>query len=172
MKKILSAIAGMALILNVAVSAWAGAVTTTMTVTAEVPQAVTVSATPMNFGTLSPNSPTMATATITVNAASDINYYIAIDAGQHFAAGQGRTMELSGDIETVFYNLCKDASRTEQWGDSDYPDGNNTYPYGLSSGPHTGDGTDQQYPVYGTCSPYGFSLFGTYSDVVTVTVFN
>ncbi|UCE19198.1 MAG: spore coat protein U domain-containing protein [Gemmatimonadota bacterium] len=168
MKKILSAIAGMALMLNLSVSAWAGSETTTMNLQATVPEAVTVSASPLDFGPLSASDYTYANSTITVNAASGITYHIAIDAGQHFIS-IWRKLERSGGTEEVSYGLYKDQSYgvDQEWSDSDY---GNTYPDGSSSGPHTGDGTDQVHNVYGRASAFVSNPAGTYTDVVTVTV--
>ncbi|UCE19197.1 MAG: spore coat protein U domain-containing protein [Gemmatimonadota bacterium] len=170
MKKILSAIAGMALILNLSVSVWAGSETTTMNVQATVPEAVTVSASPLDFGPLSASNYTYANSTITVNAASGLPYHIAIDAGQHYFFNF-RHVEVSGGTATVTYWLFKDDSYglDQEWGDSDY---GNTFPEGSSSGPHTGDGTDQVHTVYGRAHQFGGSIrpAGTYTDAVTVTV--
>jgi spore coat protein U-like protein len=139
-------------------------VTTNLDVTAVVPEAVTVSATTLDFGILHVVNTTDGTATITVNASPALNYHIALDAGLNYES-PARNVEF--DKELIQYFLYKDAAYTEEWGDSDYA---NTYPMGSSAGPFLGIGAEQVYTVYGRAANSGGLVTGTYTDTVTVTI--
>jgi spore coat protein U-like protein len=167
MKKISLLLTIVAMILGLSLSAQAATETASMTVKGTVPEAVTVSVTTLDFGTMTVKDVHYATATITVNASNGLSYKIALDKGQHLA-NNIRRMQHSSGSPYIYYWLYKDNTHNEQWGDKDYGD---TYPDGTVSGPHTGTGSDQTYTVYGKSNYIAIGqAVGTYSDTVTVTV--
>ncbi|MDI6704619.1 MAG: spore coat protein U domain-containing protein, partial [bacterium] len=141
MKKMFLAVSILTFVLGLSVNAQAATEKTTMDVRGKVQEAppmVTVSATTLDFGTV-PIVPVdecayYATATITVNATSGLNYNIALDAGLHsdYYCRRMRCDKGYGVYYDIYYCLYKDAAYTQLWGDSDY---DNTYAYGTSSGP-------------------------------------
>ena len=164
MKRLMVGIIMSVFLLSGGLSAMAVTETTTMNVSAQVPVALTVSATDLNFGQLSFTSPTTGTATISVTAADGVNFEIAIDAGANGVRAMG---EMSSGY-AIYYQLYQDSAYTTIWGDSCLS--SPTYPAGgcVTS---TGDGTTQTFTVYGQADqvPPGFPS-GTYGDTLTVTV--
>lgn len=163
MKRLIMGVFMSVFLLSGGLSAMAATETTSMYVSAQVPVALTVSATDLNFGQLSFTSPTTATATISVTAADGVNFQIAIDAGLNGTREMGDPM-----FYVIPYQLYQDSTYTTVWGDSCLS--SPTYPAGgcVTS---TGDGTTQTFTVYGEASQaYPGAPSGTYSDTLTVTV--
>jgi spore coat protein U-like protein len=125
---------------------------------------VTVSATTLDFGILHAVNQTDGTATLSVNASSELSYRISLDAGLNY---ESPARHVEYDRELIQYFLYKDAAYSEEWGDSDYA---NTYPMGSSAGPFLGTGAEQVYTVYGRVANFAGLVTGTYTDTVTVTV--
>ncbi len=156
------------LMVLVAGMAWSAQQTAQMQITAQVPQAVTVSVTNLDFGNLSFSSNTPAQSTITVTASNGVNYSIGIDGGQH--VGGGRHLQDSGTNQ-VLYELFMDSSYANTWGD-DCAGG--TYTMGglatCMTG-LTGTGSAQSHTVYGLITTLAPTQpAGSYTDTVTVTV--
>jgi|Deesub1362B_J571_1020462.scaffolds.fasta_scaffold00036_40 spore coat protein U-like protein len=155
---------------------WAAEVSTTMNVLAVNPasQAATVSATDLNFGTLSLTGPTNAEATITVNAPNGTPYQIGIDGGLNlYNCSNSRCMTGLDQYNIVsyqvLYELYTDAARTTVWGDS--CTSSPTYGTYSCAGPFTGTGADQTYTVYGQAQQaLDLTEVVDLDDTVTITV--
>jgi spore coat protein U-like protein len=139
------------------------AATTTSTFTVSVTLAATCtinSASTLNFGNqgiLSANVDQ--TSTIQVTCTNTTPYNIGLDAG----TGSGATVatrKLTSGGATVNYTLYSDTGRTTVWGNT----------VGTDTVAATGNGTGQNYTVYGRIPTQTTPAPGTYSDTITVTV--
>ncbi|UCE41061.1 MAG: spore coat protein U domain-containing protein [Candidatus Aminicenantes bacterium] len=141
--------------------------TAIMNVHSQVTSSVSISVTGLDFGELSTQSTTDATGTISVMAATGVIYNIALDEGQNWDS-YSRTM-LSDSGTSIGYGLWKDAGLQpeDMWGDSDF---GGAQPIGTSAGPFTGDGTAQNYTVYGQANSAPLVVLDDFNDLVTVTV--
>jgi len=149
-------------------AAFGNAATTTVTVAAKLLPVVSVSTTSLDFGTwVAADRIHLATATVTVQASVGTSYAVTLDAGQHYDGVFWR--HLQNDGSQVSY-LVVDPSGSFLWGDGGFAD---TYPPG---GAVHGVGTG--LPQSLTANGFLFTLFaspespaGTYTDVITVTVY-
>jgi spore coat protein U-like protein len=118
------------------------------------------SASALNFGNqgiLSTNVDQ--TSTIQVTCTNTTPYNIGLDAG----TGTGATVttrKLTSGAATVNYTLYSDSGRTTIWGTT----------IGTNTVAGTGNGTGQNYTVYGRVPSQTTPAPGTYSDTITVTV--
>jgi len=151
---------------------WAGEVTTTFQVSATVPQAVTVTAYDLDFGTVSFTQPTDQTTTIEVTAQNGLTYQIGLGAGTNCSGGSVfRCLDYQDPLNgpSWGYELYQDSSHSTKWGDSCVS--SPTYGSYSCEGPFTGSGTTQTYDVYGRVwAPPTWVSAGTYTDTITVTV--
>lgn len=139
------------------------ATTTSTTFTVSVTLAATCtinSASALNFGNqgiLSANVDQ--TSTIQVTCTNTTPYNIGLDAG----TGTGATVatrKLTSGGATVNYTLYSDSGRTTVWGNT----------IGTNTVAATGNGTGQNYTVYGRVPSQTTPAPGTYTDTITVTV--
>ncbi len=86
------------------------------------------------------------------------DYSVALSAGQNAAGSQRRMINAA---EYVEYNLYKDSSRTQPWGDG------GATGTALSG---TGTGANEELIVYGRVPAQNTPSPGTYTDTVQVTV--
>jgi spore coat protein U-like protein len=99
------------------------------------------------------------TSTVQVTCTDSTPYDIGLDAG----TGTGATVavrKLSSGDATVSYTLYSDTSRTTVWGNT----------IGTDTVAAAGNGSAQNYTVYGRVPPQTTPAAGTYNDTVTVTV--
>jgi spore coat protein U-like protein len=143
--------------------AGAATATGTFTVTATIASACLVTATPLNFGTYSPSGATAvtSTSTISVNCTGGTPYTTALNVGSGGGAFTGRTL-LSG-INTLTYNLYKDAAFTQVWGDGT----GSTF---TVAGTGSGLLTPNTITVYGSIPISQDKPVGVYTSLITVTV--
>jgi len=139
------------------------AATTTSTFTVSITLAATCtinSASTLNFGTQGVLSANVdQTSTIQVTCTNTTPYNIGLDAG----TGSGATVttrKLTSGGATVNYSLYSDTGRTTVWGTT----------IGTDTVAATGNGTGQNYTVYGRVPPQTTPAPGTYTDTITVTV--
>jgi spore coat protein U-like protein len=98
-------------------------------------------------------------STIQVTCTNTTPYNIGLDAGTGSGATVGsRKMTSSG--ATVNYTLYQDSAHTTVWGTT----------IGSDTQPGTGNGTSQNYTVYGRVPPQTTPAPGIYTDTITVTV--
>ncbi|SMC08814.1 Csu type fimbrial protein [Nitratiruptor tergarcus] len=138
--------------------------TTTLQVSATVPEAVTITAHNLDFGTGSYTQETTATTTIEVTVANGLNYLIGI--GSSNGQPDSRCFNTGGSC-LLEYELYQDDAYTQLWGDSCTSAG--THSGTCVNG--TGTGSAQTYTVYGKL--FGIPSLvpaGTYTDTLTVTV--
>jgi spore coat protein U-like protein len=165
MKKLIISLFIMALGISLSGAAYGGTETATLDVSVNKVVACTVSTTAVNFGDTDGTTMLYADGDVTVNCTPGAPYNIALDAGQNYDTALGRI--LSYGVNTISYGLTQDPGYQTQWGDSDFA---NTFDEG-SSLADTGDGTDQPHTVYGYVGTGNNVPAGTYTDVVTVTVY-
>jgi spore coat protein U-like protein len=135
-----------------------------MQVTANVIRKCTISAQPMNFGNYDPvqanaTAPLDGQAVITVACTKGTTVNLSMDGGSN---EQGQTRRMSGGPATFLqYEVYKDASRTEVWGET----GNQVYDGGVAP-----SRDPRQFIAYGRV-PGGQDVpEGTFQDTVLVTV--
>ncbi|HKE49708.1 MAG TPA: spore coat U domain-containing protein [Rhodanobacteraceae bacterium] len=128
------------------------------TVSATVSSQCSVSASTLDFGTVGVLlANTDGTSTLTVQCANGVAYQVGLDNGQH-ATGTTRRMQGPGGLVT--YELYRNTTRTQRWGNtlnSDTVAGN-------------GSGSNQSLTVYGRVPTQTTPSAGTYNDTITVTV--
>lgn len=124
--------------------------------------ACSVSATPVSFGSYEPSQsfPSDAEGTITVSCPSSSAYVIRLDPGSAGVFSPSRTMIGAGGGDSLDYNLYRNSSRTEAWGDGT----NNTYEV---SGSTAGEAT---HTIYGRIFKGQNISAGSYADTLTITV--
>ena len=149
-------------------AAFANATTTTIAVAARLLPQVSVSTTSMDFGTwVAADKIHQSTATVTVQATAGTAYAMTLDAGQHYDGVFWR--HIQNGATGVPY-LIVDPSNSFLWGDGGF---GNTYSAG-SAVHGVGSGSPQSF----TANGFLFTLYaspaspvGTYTDVITVTVY-
>ncbi len=132
--------------------------TTTMAVSATVLKACLTAAAPLAFGdyTATSVSANDAIAEIIVTCTVGTSYEVALDAG----TGTGATTtirKMSYLSNTLNYQLFKDSSRSQNWGNT----------VGTDTVTGTGEGL---HTVYGHIPPAQYGAPGAYADTITVTV--
>ena len=132
-----------------------------VTVSAElgVSPACALSVGTLGFGSYSPGTTALGSATLGVRCTNGSSYNIALGTGQY--AGGGTRRMLGPNSNYLGYELFSDPGRSVLWGD------------GASFGaklPGTGTGGDQSLTVHGRSAIPESVLPGSYSDSVFVTV--
>ena len=145
---------------------WAGAshaasTTTTFAVQATITATCTInSASTLNFGTVGVlASNTDQSSTIQVTCTNTTPYNIGLDAG----TGSGATVavrKLTSGGATVNYSLYTSNAYSTVWGNT----------VGTDTVAGTGNGTGQNYTVFGRIPPQTTPAPGSYADTITVTV--
>ena len=118
------------------------------------------SASTLNFG--SPgvlDAAVDATSALSVQCTNGQAYTISLDGGNG-TSGTTTTRTMENGAEFVNYNMFKDASRTQNWGNAG----------GEIMTALQGTGAAQSYTVYGRVPIQTTPTAGTYTDTVTVTV--
>lgn len=121
--------------------------------------ACTVTANPLNFGTVTGMTGHSATSNLSVTCTLDGAYTIALDGGAVTGDVNDRRMQLGPGPETVEYQLYQDAGHAQVWGGT---------PGTVVGG--IGTGVPQSVPVFGLVPPQGPKPPGVYQDTITVTV--
>lgn len=146
-------------------SATAGAATATgtFTVQAVINSACSVAATALNFGAYNPTSATALTGTSTVSVycTGGTPYTTALNVGSGGGTFATRTL-LSGG-QTLDFNLYRDASYSQVWGDG-------TASTFTVAGTGSGLLTANTITVYGQVPVSQDKPIGTYTSTITVTV--
>lgn len=142
--------------------AQAATATDTMAVTATVQSACAVTATGMAFGSYDPTVLTNhdATTTIQVNCTSGTSYTVGLSAGLATGATVSARKMVNGS-NLLPYSLYRDASRTQNWGNTAGVD---------STSATVATSTPATLTVYGRIAGLQNVPAGNYSDTVTVTV--
>src|SRR5580765_7080268 len=143
-------------------SAPAATATGSLTVSATVVSACSVSAATLNFGSsidlTSAALPLDASSTMTVLCTSTTPYSIALDAGANAGGATNfGARAIKNGSHTLGYQLYLDAPRTMIWG-------NGT---GSSTSPGVGIGSNQTLTIYGRLPGLTGAVPGTYTDTVT-----
>lgn len=129
------------------------------TVTATVAKQCSVTATPLDFGTVGLLlANTLGTSTIGVQCSSGSAWNVGLDKGSNGASITTRKMASGANL--VGYQLYSNAARTTVWGDT----------VGSNTVAGTGNGNVQNLTVYGSVPAQTTPAAGTYNDTITVTV--
>ncbi|OZI18931.1 hypothetical protein CAL26_14765 [Bordetella genomosp. 9] len=136
--------------------------TFTPTITANVINDCTISATPMNFGTQGLlDRQVDAVSTLNVQCTNSDAYRIALNGGNNGTV-TNRRMLRAGGTQTVDYQLYTDSSRSIPWGDGTA---------GTAMVENTGTGASQSVTVYGRVRAQTSPVPGAYADTVTATIY-
>jgi len=116
--------------------------------------------TPVDFGTRGVlDTQVDAQGSIDVSCTGGTTFNIGLDGGSGTVIATRRMVNQTG-LQTVSYQLFREAARTSVWGNT----------IGSDTVPGTGNGASQTFPVYGRVPAQpGFGT-GTFSDSVQVTV--
>jgi spore coat protein U-like protein len=141
----------------------AGTATSTFTVQAVINTACNVSATTLNFGAYNPASGSALTGTSTINVycTNGSAYTTALNVGS--GGGTFATRTLLNGVDTLNFNLFRDAAYSQIWGDGTA----STY---TVAGTGSGLLTASSLTVYGQIPISQDKPTGTYSSTITVTV--
>lgn len=144
----------------------AATATSTLTVSATVPEACTISTNSvLSFGVL-PSFPSFSNASgdVTVNCAPGTAWTVTLNRG---AAPVGTTRAmLLGGVSVVNYELYKDAGLTQVWGDNGFAA---TYPFGTGVVGNAA-GMPQTTVIFGRAQAIASAPPGNYTDIVVATV--
>jgi len=153
--------------LTLAMSLVAGAATTTATfeVKVTIQSECTLSATTLDFGSLSGLDPVAANrdaqSTLTVTCTPQTAYQLGMDQG-NVSGSTVETRLMSSGTATLQFQLYEDSNRTDLWGNTP---GSNTFG-------GTGTGSAQTLTVYGRIpSGQGQPQAGIYKSVVTAAIY-
>jgi spore coat protein U-like protein len=131
-----------------------------ITATAMVSPNCSISATNLNFGTLTNlSAPTDATSSISVTCALGLPYFVSLSGGLTNATDPTARKMTSGP-KTLTYGLYRDAQRSLPWGD--------TSNVNTLSG--TGTASPQTLTVYGRIPGQQYPTPGTYTDTISATI--
>lgn len=131
-----------------------------LTVQAAVVAGCTVTASAMNFGTISVLTNALsATSTITLNCTQGVTATIDLDNGQTGTSPVSR--QLRGSSSAIRYGIYRDSSHMFPWGQTTGSD-TVSIPMGLS--------TSASVTAYGLVPAQGTPAPGSYTDVVKVTI--
>jgi len=164
MKKLLSVLSLVTLILLIAGIEKASALTATgsLEVTATVVAYCNVSTTPVDFGDVDGQTDTDSMGSILVDCTFDQPYHVALNAGLHFS-GERRVSDGTYHRPYLLSNVAYGGAA---WGDTDY---GGTYAAAAVAG--TGTGSTQTLDVYGRLPIFtGVPSTTVMVDTVTVTV--
>jgi spore coat protein U-like protein len=142
-------------------AAKADTATSALVVSATVLKACVATVGVMAFGNYSAtnSSPNDATATLAVICTPGTSYDIALDAG--LGTGATTTTRKMGLLtNTVNYQLFRDASRSQNWGNTG----------GTDTVSGSGSGLISNHTIYGRISTGQYVGIGAYVDTVTITV--
>ena len=132
-----------------------------LTVNATVTNPCTITANTLSFGTTGLlTAATTTTSTIAVQCPNTTPYAIGLDAGLNGGGNvNARTMSLATD--SIGYQLYSDSGRSTVWGNT----------VGTNTVAGTGNGSTQNWTVYGKVPTQTTPTPGNYSDTVTVYVY-
>lgn len=131
------------------------------TVRANVTNNCTISASPLNFGSMADfRSARLANTTLAVRCTNNDAYRIRLNGGQNGTVSQRYLRDATG-TRLVRYDLHTSADRTIPWGDGTA---------GTAFVTGTGTGNIQQVQLYGRVPAQTAPPPGQYSDVVTATI--
>lgn len=161
----LAFVAGLVLLAAPSPRSEAATATGSMSVSATVLTACTVTPGPLSFGNYDPTSGTAkdATATITVVCTAGTAYTLGLDAGSGAGATtSARKMTLASGSTTLSYAIYSDSGRTANWG--------NTAGTGALTGTSSLVSLSQNFTAYGRIPVSQTATAGAYTDTVTVTL--
>ena len=143
--------------------AFAGTATGTFQATATLSSSCLVSATNVNFGTITPaaTGTTAATGTISSTCSKNIPYTLSINAGSGTFATRTMGGAASGNTDKLNYNLYTEVAATNIWGDGTA----STVKVSL-----TGTGASQSSTVFGQLPLNQYLKPDTYTDNLSVTL--
>ncbi len=135
--------------------------TTIVAGSAKVNSTCTVSVLPIDFGVIKSNSQNLQSTILSATCTKGTTFNISLSEGQSNDFNN-RYMSLSNNADSLKYNIYLDAFYTNILGD-----GNN----GTSLLSDTGAGVEQNYTIYGKIPTGQYVSPGSYSDLITATLF-
>lgn len=121
--------------------------------------ACSLRASPINFGDIDPLQGTATISTASIDVACDLEtaYTVSLSTG----AGSYAERLMESGVSRLAYNLYRDPSRTEIWGDGT---GGSYLVSGSSAG------TEQNHTVYGRVPHQPTAVSGAYADSIVITL--
>lgn len=130
-----------------------------LSISATVVAACSVTGSPLAFGNYSASQVDQ-TTTLSVLCTSGTTYTIALDAGIGASATTSIRKMTGPASATLNYTLARDAGHSNNWGNAT----------GTDTAAGTGNGLSQSINVYGRIAAGQLSGTGSYTDTVTVTL--
>ncbi|MEN9759335.1 MAG: hypothetical protein RLZZ281_601 [Pseudomonadota bacterium] len=153
---VLSRITIASILASTSAASYAASGTTSFDVSIQVLSSCSISASNLTFSSISTGttSNTDATSSLTVNCSNGTPYSIALGNGNNYSGGR----RMTNGSTNINYYLYTDSGRSTQWN-------------AISMQSGTGNGSDQNFTVYGRV-PSGQSVpyAGAYSDTVIATI--
>ncbi|MDR5856294.1 spore coat U domain-containing protein [Caballeronia sp. LZ062] len=148
--------------LPVSTSLFAASKTATFQVTLTIQDDCSISASPLNFGSTGVLANDIdQSANLAVTCTAGTPYNVALDAGSATGSSiSARTLTNTASTGVVQYNLFRDASRTQIWGQT----------VGSDTVSGVGNGNAQTIPVFGRVPVQATPIADTYTSTVTATV--
>lgn len=137
----------------------AATTTDTFVVSANVSATCSVIANDLTFVDYSGND-LAAASTISVTCTTGTTYNAGMDQGTYGTSVSDRKMQIVAGTDTLNYGLYRDASHTQNWGET----------VGTDTVAGTGNGAAQSIDVYGLIPAGQNPPVGNYSDTITVTL--
>lgn len=119
----------------------------------------TITANPLNFGTVTAITGHAATSNLSATCTLNAPYSIALNGGSVTGNVNNRQMRLGPGPATGDYQLYRDGAHTQIWGNTQ-----------ATSVAGTGTGSAQSIPVYGSVPAQGPKPPGVYQDTITATI--
>ncbi|WP_184709175.1 spore coat U domain-containing protein [Rhizobium lusitanum] len=143
-------------------AAMAATATGNMTVTITIQaQCLVQTAGTLNFGTNGVITSNIdQTSTIGIQCTSGATYNVGLSAGAGAGATTAVRVMTGPGAATINYGLYRDSARSQSWGVT----------IGTDTETGTGNGSVQNYTVYGRVPPQTTPAAGTYTDTVAITV--
>ena len=134
--------------------------TTAFSVSVTLQASWSVTAAPLNFGTVGVlTSAVNATTNLSVACTYTTPYTVSLSAGAASGATT-TTRAMTQGASKVYYSLYQNAAMTQNWGNN----------IGVDTVAGTGTGSAQSIPVYGQVPAQTTPTIGSYSDTILVTV--
>ena len=136
--------------------------TFTFSVIANVIKRCAITATDLNFGAISNigTASVNGSTQIGISCSNGLPFQVGLDNGVN-SPGNTRNMKKTNGAELMRYELYRDASRSERWGNTKDSD----------TVSQTGTGSSVAINVYGQAYPAPGTTAGDYADTVTITLY-
>lgn len=99
-------------------------------------------------------------ASMQVLCSSGAPFNVSLNGGLNGTGASDRKMKSTSGVNTISYQLYRDAARSQVWGET----------IGVDTATSTGTGATQSFTIYSRVPAQTLQPVGTYTDTVTVTL--